>query len=448
MESALTVEQALALAPDASSAKAAGGLASAAQWVSLGGDAEALWGECKGSGAKPYQAQVDLAALVTRCSCPSRKFPCKHALALLLMHARAAIPAPQPRPSWVEEWLASRRDRAVKKEQTAAKAAAAQAADPEAAAATAAKREAARWKRIEQGSAELQRWIADQFRRGLASFGPAQRGEWQAMAARMVDAQAPALASQLLAASEAMGEGLDAAGRAIERLGLLWLLGEAVSRRQRLAPPRLADVRTALGWVYDKDDLATLGETVADRWQVQGQCIEEREYRLLERRVWLRGEASGRDALLHDYAYGGRGWEQQWLDGRRVAATLRFFPGSVPLRALALEQGAGEAAPRWSQDAAEAIERASRAFAANPWLGHWPMSLDAAVPVRDGEGWQAHTPAGSLRLALADAAGWQLLAHSGGRGLKLMGEWDGRALRPLAAWHERGGELAGWMEAA
>jgi len=245
-----------------------------------------------------------------------------------------------------------------------------------------------------------------------------------------------------------MGGGLDAAEEVLERLGLLWLLREAVSRRERLAPSRLADLRTVLGWVYDKDDLAALGETVADHWRVQGHCIEERDDRLFERRVWLRGERSGRDALLHDYAYGGRGWELPWPDGRRVAATLRFFPGSAPLRALALEQGAGEPAVRWSQSAAEAIDRASNAFAANPWLAYWPMSLDEAVPVRGDDGWQAHTPAGCLRLALSDAAGWNLLAHSGGRGLRLMGEWDGRALRPLAAWHERGGELADWREAA
>jgi hypothetical protein len=446
MDSALTAEQALALAPDGASAKAATGLASDRHWVALGGDAEALWGECKGSGAKPYQAQVDLAALVTRCSCPSRKFPCKHALALLLMHARGGIAA-APRPAWVEEWLNSRRDRAEKKEQAAVKAAAAQAADPDAAAAGAAKREAARWKRIDQGTAELQRWIGDQLRRGLASFGPQQRTEWTAMAARMVDAQAPALSTQVLAAADAMASGVAGAPAVLERFGLIWLLREAVARRETLSPQRLADVRTALGWVYDKDDLATLGESVSDRWIVQGQRIDERDDRLFERRVWLRGQASGRDALLHDYAYGGRGWEQQWLDGRSVEANLRFFPGSAPLRALALEQGAAQPAPRWSQPAVEAIERASLAFAANPWLPWWPLSLADAVPLRERERWWLHTAAGRLPLALGEAAGWNLLAHSGGQALQVMGEWDGRSLRPLSAW--RGEDAAqNWSLAA
>src|SRR5690349_4155482 len=56
----LTPESVLALAPDESSAKAARGLVAPAQWPSLGFDDTAVWGECKGSGSKPYQTQVDL----------------------------------------------------------------------------------------------------------------------------------------------------------------------------------------------------------------------------------------------------------------------------------------------------------------------------------------------------------------------------------------------------
>ena len=66
-------------------------------------------GACQGSGSKPYQVQIDLAEPAFKCSCPSRKFPCKHALGLLLIHATtpAAIVKAE-RPAWVSEWLASR----------------------------------------------------------------------------------------------------------------------------------------------------------------------------------------------------------------------------------------------------------------------------------------------------------------------------------------------------
>ncbi len=44
-----------------------------------------IFGECKGSGAKPYYTSADFIGdtPVFRCSCPSRQFPCKHSLALM-----------------------------------------------------------------------------------------------------------------------------------------------------------------------------------------------------------------------------------------------------------------------------------------------------------------------------------------------------------------------------
>lgn len=44
-----------------------------------------IFGECKGSGAKPYYTSADFMGdtPVFRCSCPSRQFPCKHSLALM-----------------------------------------------------------------------------------------------------------------------------------------------------------------------------------------------------------------------------------------------------------------------------------------------------------------------------------------------------------------------------
>ena len=44
-----------------------------------------IFGECYGSGSKPYNASVDFSgdAPVFRCSCPSRQIPCKHCLAIM-----------------------------------------------------------------------------------------------------------------------------------------------------------------------------------------------------------------------------------------------------------------------------------------------------------------------------------------------------------------------------
>ena len=103
MPLALTQAQVLGLAPDASAISASLKLARPGQWRTLGQSAAALWGECQGSAL--CQTQIALTDLAARCSCPSRKFPCKHALALLLMAADAPQSLPElPEPEWVKHW--------------------------------------------------------------------------------------------------------------------------------------------------------------------------------------------------------------------------------------------------------------------------------------------------------------------------------------------------------
>src|ERR1700722_8597860 len=82
----------LALAPEDSSRRAAGPLSRPAPWHDIGATDDAVWGLCAGSGKNPYQVIVDLAGPAYKCSCPSRKFPCKHALGLLLNWASGTLP--------------------------------------------------------------------------------------------------------------------------------------------------------------------------------------------------------------------------------------------------------------------------------------------------------------------------------------------------------------------
>ena len=86
----LTQDQILQLAPDAASAKAGTQLATTAKWTQRNAHPAALWGDCQGSGSKPYLTMVDLGNMAFKCSCPSRKFPCKHGLGLLLLYAAQA----------------------------------------------------------------------------------------------------------------------------------------------------------------------------------------------------------------------------------------------------------------------------------------------------------------------------------------------------------------------
>src|SRR5262249_48905203 len=160
-------EQILALAPDAASAKAGQGQASARKWESLGADDQVAWGLCQGSGKDPYQAQIDLTEPAFKCSCPSRKFPCTQTLGLFLLVAgQPAAFKEKQRPAWVDEWLASRAKRSEQRAEKQAKDVTGErAADSGAQAKRAASREA----KVAAGLRELELWLRDLARGGLAS---------------------------------------------------------------------------------------------------------------------------------------------------------------------------------------------------------------------------------------------------------------------------------------
>src|SRR5258708_4872950 len=104
----LTLEQIEKMAPDAASAAAGKKLVGIKHWPELGRSAAAVWGKCQGSAV--YQVKVDLANMGYNCTCPSRKFPCKHVLGLLMLTVQSAeAVADRSAPDWIEELLAKRR---------------------------------------------------------------------------------------------------------------------------------------------------------------------------------------------------------------------------------------------------------------------------------------------------------------------------------------------------
>ncbi|WP_200835140.1 SWIM zinc finger family protein, partial [Parafrankia sp. Ea1.12] len=242
--------QALALAPDQASVKAGERLAVAGSWPLAGGDAEALWGECRGSGKSPYRVVVALADHASKCSCPSRKFPCKHALGLMLLAAAGGVAgAGGGRPPWAAEWL----DRRVARFAAAASAGTRAATGPESerSAAGAARREASRAAKVDAGVAELARWLSDLAGEGLGAAQARPADWWRAAAARMVDAQAPGLAEMIHEAAQIAGSAArrpDWPSRLVDRVGLLHLLCEGWARRADLPADVVAVLRDRIGF--------------------------------------------------------------------------------------------------------------------------------------------------------------------------------------------------------
>ena len=82
-------------------------------------DGTLYWAECAGSGKNPYQVSIDWTdptAPVCRCSCPSRQFPCKHALGLMFQQLAGGDFTPAELPQDIADKRARQAARAAKKE--------------------------------------------------------------------------------------------------------------------------------------------------------------------------------------------------------------------------------------------------------------------------------------------------------------------------------------------
>ncbi|MES2638053.1 MAG: SWIM zinc finger family protein [Myxococcota bacterium] len=432
----LTPDQVLALAPDASSVAAGRKAANPRDWSAAGHDDRALWGKCQGSAV--YTVLVDLSDNASKCSCPSRKFPCKHALGLLLLHAMGAVNAATP-PDDVATWIAGRTTRAAKKADVSSAP-----VDAEAALA----RQVKRLDGMGDGVATMQRWLADLVRDGLATVEA--NTPWERQAARLVDAKAAGLAGRVRGLAEHVGGNDDWPARLLDELGLLALLGRAVAAHGTLPPELAIEVRTLAGVPYAADDVLRAGERVADDWWIVGQT-EEDDGRLRSQRSWLVGTNTGTVALVLQFAPGSQPFATALAAGQGFAGTLAFFPEGE--RALVVERtGKPSGAP--TLRGPDRIERLyddlAGALARRPWLSSRAAILRDVVPVRDSAGfWLVDAEGGALAV-LGGTAMWMLLALSGGHPVDIAVEWgpdfvtllsvrDGDQLVPLRASSDDGG---------
>ncbi|MFE7898926.1 SWIM zinc finger family protein [Streptomyces sp. NPDC057424] len=438
-----TAEQVLALAPDAASRKAGSKLGAAGPWSEAGcSDEGTVWGLCKGSGSKPYQTVVDIADAAGpayKCSCPSRKFPCKHALGLLLLWAAdaAAVP-PGQAPEWAGQWTAGRRRRTQEKKAGDGSGAPPGPADPEAAR----RRAERRAERVTAGAVELEQRLADLLRGGLAAAEQSGYGLWEETAARMVDAQAQGLAGRVreLGAIPSTGPGWPV--RLLEECALLHLLGQGWLRRERLPDGLAATVRSRMGLPASAD-----GPPLRDRWLVLAQ-YDTTDPRLTTRRIWLHGAASHRTVLLLSYGAAGRAPEPALPVGLSLEAEVSAYPGAGQPRVALGEQFAPPAPTAIRPPGTTTMRAAARygdALRDDPWLESVPVTLDRVVPSPDGDSWQLADADEDGALPLTPAARsrpglWRLVALSGGAPVKVFGECGHQGFTPLTAWPEGPGD--------
>ena len=387
-----TEDQIQKLAPKASAFKSGKKLANPNLWQVFAKSERALWGEIKGSGKNPYRVHIDLEDLAYKCTCPSRQFPCKHSLSLLLLHSKEESSFPtKEEPDYVQEWLDKRRARAEKASQPA-KTLSVEEEQQRYEAKT--KRASERDVFIQSGISELHLWLKDLVRLGLLELPNKPPTFFSSMAAKMVDAKAPGLASWVKALQNLPYHDTEKwQEEAMEILGKLYLLIQAYQRKADLAPEMQATLKSLIGWNVKKKDFLFDPQTFSqkDSWLVLGSVREELE-ELTVHKSWVYGLTSNQQGLIMDFEskFAAR-TEVPLVDGSIVDAEMAFYPGILPHRAVIKKQrhiasenpSSPDFLPNWTHQHETRISLLKQ----NPWLSDYAYLLAKSKPIRLGEQW-------------------------------------------------------------
>ncbi len=163
-----------------------------------------IFGECKGSGAKPYYTSADFIGdtPVFRCSCPSRQFPCKHSLALMF------------------DWLAEKdfevgevpEDIASKRKKIENKAKKAENSEPPKPKKTNKSALTKKLKKQREGLELAENFVNDILSRGVSSINNASCAQYQALAKQLGDYYLPepqAIMLEIIALAQKLSEKAD-----------------------------------------------------------------------------------------------------------------------------------------------------------------------------------------------------------------------------------------------
>lgn len=431
----LTAAEVTARAPDAAAAAAGRKLGKVAPWRQLGKSGRAYFGECLGSAL--YQTQVSRLDWATKCTCPSRKSPCKHALGLLYLAADASDAFQEVsdggEPEWVIGWF-EKRNAAERRKQSKTSA-----EEKPVDRAAQEKRAERRHDNVMAGIEQLEVWLFDRVRSGIGRLVNEPPSLFEDQARRLVDAQAPGLASRVRSLAARVGVGETASERVLGELGTLALLTHAYRRLDALPEGLRHDVRRMVGFTFSSSEVVAHGDFVVDEWVVvSSTLIDEGHFRL--QRSHLSGTETGRTALLLQGAGSAAHFDDVLVPGTAFRARLAFYPSARPERALIVERLSATVAGRTPPHVSSidgALDAFSQALARDPWLRRLLFVIEARIARRKERSGDSRVYAVDAQRRAVPLRGREhdvLLAVSGGHPLVLAGQWNGFELEPLVAY--------------
>lgn len=426
-----TLDQVLQLAPDDASAKAGQQLAHMAKWVARSQHTKAIWGDCQGSGKTPYKTVIDLNNIAFKCSCPSRKFPCKHGIGLLLLFVQQpnAFNAENELPAHVAEWLGKREEKEVAKVQKEEKP-----VDEVAKA----KRAESREKKVTAGIEELRYWIKDVVRTGIMNVPQHAYQFNENITARMVDAQAGGLAALLRQINKINFYKDGWQRQLIKRLSVIYLLTEAYNNAEQLSAELVKELQTLIGWTTPKEEVLQQ-VPINDHWVVLSVNTTE-EGNLRTERIWLYGATSLRFALVLNFYPGNQVAPQLFFTGMHVKANVVYYPGLQQFRALVSDYEVVQnkeitLPPTYDMDTL--FNSITMQLSRNPFVEQIPFLLTDVHLVYLDNNW-ALRDSNQLGFAVANQPEecWSLLAALRGMNCTCFGTYENEQFFIRALWPE------------
>lgn len=391
-----------------------------------------IFGEISVSTQISHRIACDISTGCSYCSCPFQPKPCVHAEALRLLCLRVGATTFEEEkapPEWLPpDFLPTGKPVGGEPD------------DFQSTSSPVGKEEAASssLERMRPGFEELETWLLDTLRRGVATAVSEDPDFYKNIATRLADSSMRGLSRSMRLLENLPADRYDWPEQTAAVLAEAALALYAFWRKEHLPPALLRDLEAVIGIAPKKETVRTEGESLRDAWAVLGVVEELVEERLRQRRTWLLGAGSQRYALLLDYAYGGPEFLPGFKPGAVLEGELIFYPSAWPHRALASDSVKTLSQTLEDLPGYEKIEDMARSCAAalglQPWLQAFPATLRHVVPFFQKKQFGIADQAGKQALLSNPESGcWSLLALSGGRPITVFGEWNGKSFTAISA---------------
>jgi hypothetical protein len=344
-------------------------------------------------------------------------------------------------PDWVKAWIDSREAKQDKKSASDdSEVDNPIATKPKAVPGTNPKTIAAREAKIAVGLENIELWLRDVMRAGLAELASGSHRQFEDQAARLVDSQAPGLAQMVRDLAGIASTGIGWQDRMLEKIGLIVLLIDSYRKQEMLPKELRADVRGLIGWTQSQEVLLA-GSGVEDRWIVLGSRSVPFG-KLTEQRTWIWGTNTKQFAVIIQYIARGMRLGGALPQGLIFNGEVVYFESAAPLRALVKTQNQIEDKiqtefPNLTDSLAGCLDRLNN----QPWTAQHPLGISNCHVAQDSDKkWRLLDYNSSEWIPFSplfdDISGWRLAALCGDNPSTIFGEWDSYTFCPISIWHE------------